>query len=149
MDHYELWVRIWRMRRNFRLYIQTQAGLILFVTFPLYPAQLFSCARLFLLPWRKRQHVLRNTCAYLPDCTVPEGSQLRFFYNHGSMHRDSILISSNEVQQYAGVYLLQNYSTCFGCLSHPSSGVHQTVTVASGTGHITYEGKDLLPAWPN
>ena len=39
------------------------------------------------------------------------------------------------MQQYAGVYLLQNYSTCFGCLSHPSSGVHKTVTEASGTGH--------------
>jgi len=39
------------------------------------------------------------------------------------------------MQQYAGVYLLQNYFTCFGCLSHPSSGVHQTVTAASGTGH--------------
>ena len=39
------------------------------------------------------------------------------------------------MQQYAGVYLLQNYSTRFGCLSHPSSGVHQTVTAASGTGH--------------
>ena len=38
------------------------------------------------------------------------------------------------MQQYAGVYLLQNYSTCFGCLSHPSSGVHQPVTAASGTG---------------
>ena len=30
---------------------------------------------------------------------------------------------------------LKNYSTCFGCLSHPSSGVHQNVTAASGTGH--------------
>jgi len=29
------------------------------------------------------------------------------------------------MQQYAGVFLLQNYSTCFGCLSHPSSGVHR------------------------
>ena len=46
-----------------------------------------------------------------------------------------ILIRSNEMQQYAGDYLLQNYSTCFGCLSHPSSGVHQTVTAATGTGH--------------
>ena len=55
------------------------------------------------------------------------------FYIHGSVHRDSILIRSNEMQQYAGVYLLQNYSTFFGCLSHPSSGVHQTVTAASGT----------------
>ena len=30
------------------------------------------------------------------------------------------------MQQYAGIYLLQNYSTRFGCLSHPSSGVHKT-----------------------
>jgi len=40
------------------------------------------------------------------------------------------------MQQYAGIYLLQNYSTCLGCISHPSSGVHKTVTAASGTGHI-------------
>jgi len=39
------------------------------------------------------------------------------------------------MQQYAGVCLLQNYSTCFGCLSDPSSGEHKTVTVASGTCH--------------
>ena len=60
---------------------------------------------------------------------------LPFFYIHGTVHRDSILIRSNEMQQYVGVYLLQNYYTCFGCLSHPSSGAHQTVTAASGTGH--------------
>jgi len=46
-----------------------------------------------------------------------------------------ILIRSNKMQQCAGIYLLQNYSTCFGCPSHPSSGVHKTVTAASGTGH--------------
>ena len=33
----------------------------------------------------------------------------------------TILIRSNEMQQYAGVYLLQNYSTCFGCLSQQPS----------------------------
>ena len=59
----------------------------------------------------------------------------REFYIHGSVHRDSILIRSNEMQKYAGIYLLQNYSTCFGCLSNPSSGVHKTVTAASGTCH--------------
>jgi len=53
------------------------------------------------------------------------------------------------MQQYAGVYLLQNYSTCFGCLSHTLSGVHQTVTAASGTGHITCQSNNLPPAWPN
>jgi len=43
------------------------------------------------------------------------------------------------MQKYAGVYLLQNYSTCFGCLSHPSSGVHKTVSAAAGTGHSIWE----------
>ena len=61
-------------------------------------------------------------------------------------HLEDILISSNEMQQYAGVYLLQNYSTCFGCLSHPSSGVHKTVTAPSGTGHFTCQSNNLLPA---
>jgi len=39
------------------------------------------------------------------------------------------------MQQYAGIYLLQNHSTFFGCPLHPSSGEHKTVTAASGTGH--------------
>jgi len=47
------------------------------------------------------------------------------------------------MQQYADIYLLQNHSTCFGCLPHPSSGVHKTVTAASGTGHIWATYKDL------
>ena len=34
-------------------------------------------------------------------------------------------------------------STCFGCPSHPSSGVHKTVTAASGTGH----SNSLPPTW--
>jgi len=39
------------------------------------------------------------------------------------------------MQKYAGIYLLKNHSTCFWCPSHPPSGVHKTVTAASGTGH--------------
>ena len=50
------------------------------------------------------------------------------------MHRDSVLIRSNKMQQYAGIYLLQVYSTCFGRPSHPSSGVQKIITEASGTG---------------
>jgi len=56
-------------------------------------------------------------------------------YIHGSVHRDSILIRSNKVQQYAGIYLVQNYSTCSECPSRPSSGIQKTVTAASRTGH--------------
>jgi len=42
------------------------------------------------------------------------------------------------MQQYA-IYiliLLQDYSTCFGCRPHPSSGVHKTVVTATGTSHM-------------
>jgi len=41
--------------------------------------------------------------------------------------------------QYKAVYLLFckfTHSTCFECQPHPSSGVHKTLTTASGTGHI-------------
>ena len=57
------------------------------------------------------------------------------FYIHGFVRHNSILIRSNKMQQYADIYLLQNYCTRFGCPSHPSSGVHKTVIAASGTGH--------------
>jgi hypothetical protein len=33
------------------------------------------------------------------------------------------------------VFIYCKITTYFGCLSHPSSGVHKTVTAASGTGH--------------
>ena len=82
-------------------------------------------------------------CYIQYDCT---GSG-KIFYIYGSVHRNSILIRSNEMQQYARVYLLQNYSTCFWCPSHPSSGVHQTVTAASGTGHSIWANK-FPPTWP-
>ena len=33
-----------------------------------------------------------------------------FFYIHGSVNRDAVLIRSNKMQQYAGIYLLQNFT---------------------------------------
>jgi len=68
--------------------------------------------------------------------------KIRIFFIHGSAHRNSVLIRSNKIQEYAGIYLLQNYSTYFVCPSHPSSGVHKTVTAASGTGH-SYLSKNV------
>ena len=55
------------------------------------------------------------------------------FFIRCSVHRNSRLKKSNEMQQYADIYLLLNYSTCFGRPSRPSSGVHKTVVAASGT----------------
>ena len=56
-----------------------------------------------------------------------------FFYIRGSVHRNSRLKKSTEMQQYADIYLLLNYRTCFGCPSRPSSGLHKTVVAVSGT----------------
>jgi len=42
------------------------------------------------------------------------------------------------MQQYADIYLLLNYSTCFGLPSHPSSGGHEIVVAASGTDHTIW-----------
>ena len=54
------------------------------------------------------------------------------FFTCSSVHRNSGLKKSNKMQQYADIYLLLNYSTCFGRPSRPSRGVHKTVA-ASGT----------------
>ena len=54
------------------------------------------------------------------------------------MHRNSRLKKSNEMQKYADIYLLLNYSTSFGRPSRPSSGVHKTVVAASGTDHTIW-----------
>jgi len=42
------------------------------------------------------------------------------------------------MQQYAEIYLLLNYFTCFGLPSRPSSGVHKTVVAASGADHTVW-----------
>ena len=42
------------------------------------------------------------------------------------------------MQEYADIYLLQNYATCFGCPSHQSSGVHKSAVAASCTDHTKW-----------
>ena len=59
------------------------------------------------------------------------------FYVYGSMHRWSILIiAKRDATQSSLSIILQVHSTCFGCQLHPPSGVHKTVTTASGTGQL-------------
>ena len=40
------------------------------------------------------------------------------------------------MEKYAVYILLQDYSTCFGCRPHLSSGVHTTVVTATGSSHM-------------
>ena len=55
------------------------------------------------------------------------------------------------ISVYAGIYLLQVHPTCFGRPSRPSSGVQETVTAASGTGHsngaTTFLRGLIRPRW--
>jgi len=48
------------------------------------------------------------------------------------------LKKSNEMQEYADIYLLLNYCTCFGRPSRPSSWEHKTVVAAFGTDHTIW-----------
>ena len=62
------------------------------------------------------------------------------------MHRNSRFKKSNEIQQYADIYLLLSYSTYFGRPSRPSLGVHKTAVAASGTDYTLWEASFLEAA---
>jgi len=57
-----------------------------------------------------------------------------------------LIIVQRDATQSSLFIILQVHSTCFGCQPHPSSGVHKTVTTASGTGHIFCAAASQ--AWP-
>ena len=58
--------------------------------------------------------------------------QIKFiFYIHGSVHRESNLITFQQDATYSVYYISVGSSTCFGCW-HPSSGARTTVITASG-----------------
>jgi len=70
------------------------------------------------------------------------------FYVFGSLHRWSILIIvQRDATQSILFIILQVHSTCFRCQPHPSSGVHKTVTTASGTGHTSLQRGQAWPRW--
>ena len=53
------------------------------------------------------------------------------------MHKETyiflLIIVQQDATQSSLFIILQVHSTCFGCQPHPSSGVHKTLTTASGT----------------
>jgi len=74
------------------------------------------------------------------------------FYVYGFKHRWSIsIIVQWDATQSILFIILQVRSTCFGCQPHPSSGVHKTVTTASGTVQLPPSNVPKLAAqkiWP-
>ena len=63
-----------------------------------------------------------------------------FFYVHGSVHRESNLITVQQDATYSVYYISVGSSTCSGCW-HPSSGARTTVITASGI-----DEPNLLPS---
>jgi dolichyl-phosphate-mannose--protein O-mannosyl transferase len=53
-----------------------------------------------------------------------------------------LIIVQRDATQSSRFIILQVHSTCFGCQTHPSSGVHKTVTTASGTAPATSLQRD-------
>jgi len=48
-------------------------------------------------------------------------------------HTTVLITVQRDATQSSLFIILQVHSTCLGCQPHPSSGVHKTVTTASGT----------------
>jgi len=59
-----------------------------------------------------------------------------FQYINITFLKPILVIVQRDATQSSLFIILQVHSTCFGCQPHTSSGVHKTVTTASGTGHI-------------
>ena len=116
-----LWVEFYKYLINYKIPLKTQH----LISIMLY-SDMFRLARVII----RLYLTIFKVCKLTVHIWDPKGLKrilLFFFCIPCSVHRDSILIRSNKMQQYAGIYLLQIYSTCFGCPSHPSSGVHETV----------------------
>ena len=90
--------------------------------------QVFPLLRNMILFFYHRDHV----------CTFSKLTLKDKFYIRGSVHRNSRLKKPNNMQQYADMFFLLNYSTCFGRPSRPSSGVYRTIAAASGTDHTIW-----------
>jgi len=83
-------------------------------------------------PYRHKKHAIWDS--YVGESV---GYYVLGFYVYGFVHRSSILIIvQRDATQSSLFIILQVQSTCFGCQTNPSSGVHKSVTTAPGTGHI-------------
>jgi len=67
-----------------------------------------------------------------------------------TLQKPILITVQRDATQRSLFIVLQVHSTCFGCQTRPSTGVHKTVTAASGIGHIFYAATSIQDgqAWP-
>ena len=75
----------------------------------------------------------------------PLGFQIQTNVNTVKKEFPILIIVQRDATQSSLFIILPVHSTCFGCQSQPSPGVHKTVTTASGT---TATSLQRDQAWP-
>jgi len=95
-----------------------------------------------------RSRTIWRTVSSLSSCAPIRSSGkytvVFFIYICSSVRRNSMLKKSNKMPQYADIYVLINYCTCFERPSRPSSRVHKTFVAASGSTDNTICGASFL-----
>ena len=84
------------------------------------------------LRWSERDVIKKNYVGlYVKHPLLLSDFSETKFYIHGSVHRESNLITVQQDATYSFYYISVGSSTCFGCW-HPSSGARTTVITDSG-----------------
>ena len=80
------------------------------------------------IPWTEGQRDMRELIvAFVNFAGSPTNVHLFQAY---------FIIKNQREAAFSSFYLMRDHSTCFGCSLHPSSGVHKTVVMATGTSHV-------------
>ena len=86
----------------------------------------FFCANLYIYKMRNVQEIYFYEIWY--ELNYVWGPTLAL-----ALNLNRYINKNQQIQRYACIYLLQNYSKYFRCPSYPSSGEHKTVTVPEDT----------------
>jgi len=75
-------------------------------------------------------------CVFLMLCSFRSRYSVSVYCFCVNVYCTVLILVQRDATQRGLFVILQVHSTCFGCQPHNSSGVHKTVTTASGTRHI-------------
>jgi len=85
--------------------------------------------------------------SWFGNCVYKNKTSLWKLHRYLLKQTTNIFIVQRDATQGSLFIVLRVHSTCFGCQPHPASGVHKTVTTASGIGQLPPCNVAKL-AWP-
>jgi len=78
----------------------------------------------------------RKTCKHFNLIQPVLHSEYLVKHKKTKYQKHILIIVQRDATQSSLFIILQVHSTCFGCQTHPSSGVHETVNTASGIAQL-------------